>query len=110
MGEIRDLFMQLGDAFERAIAGIPAGPPGPAGATGPQGVMGPVGPTGPQGPAGPGGGTGERWDTLLASDGNATNFATRNGITFSTLKALNPQGPPSGDWNLVHAGELYRVG
>lgn len=48
-------------------------------------------------------------DILRASDGHATGFAQRNGISLATLKRLNPQGPPSGNWNLVHAGERFRV-
>ena len=49
------------------------------------------------------------YDELRQSDGHATGFAERHGLTFAQLKALNPAGPPSGDWGLVHAGERYRV-
>ena len=69
------------------------------------------GPPGPQGPAGKdatGGGTAAQYDLLTAADGHATGFAERHGISFEQLKVLNPEGPPSGNWNIVHAGERYR--
>ncbi len=50
-----------------------------------------------------------RYDVLQQEDGHATGFAQRNGISFARLQELNPSGPPSGDWNLVHAGEKFRV-
>ena len=49
------------------------------------------------------------YDLLTAADGHASGFATRHGISIDRLKALNPDGPPSGNWDLVHAGEKFRI-
>ena len=102
MGKIADDFAALGRTVEAEVEAAKA-LPAP--------IPGPVGPTGPAGPAG---GTvpapsGARYDTLLAADGHFTGFCARNGITVEQGKALNPNGPPSGNWNIVHAGEVYRV-
>lgn len=104
MGKILDLFTAAGRQVEAEIAAK-------AGATGPRGPQGPKGATGPQGPPGPtgdGSTTTAKYDLLTAADGHATGFAKRHGISFDRLKVLNPAGPPSGDWNLVHVGERYR--
>ncbi len=50
-----------------------------------------------------------RYRLLTAADGHATGFAKRHGISLARLKALNPDGPPSGNWDLVHAGEKFRI-
>lgn len=40
----------------------------------------------------------------------ASVIAQRHGLTWARFKALNPEGPPSGDWNVIHKGERFRVG
>ena len=104
MGRIADSMHATGLEIERQMAAATKG------ATGPRGLQGPEGDTGPMGPPGPAGdGSTARYDILLASDLHATGFAARNGISFAKLQELNPAGPPSGNWNIVHAGESYRV-
>lgn len=102
MGAIKDAFAKAGEIVEQALAAVPRGERGEQGLPGRDGAPGPAGGTSTP--------TGGRCDTLRAEDGHATGFAARNGISLAQLKALNPNGPPSGDWNLVHPGELYRVG
>ena len=92
------------EAEAMIAAGRGVGPPGPPG---------PPGPQGPQGPQGPAGGavppSAAVYDTLRASDRHATGFAQRHGLTVAQLQALNPDGPPSGDWNVVRAGDRFRI-
>jgi hypothetical protein len=99
MGKIVDQLAAVGRQIEAELAvakKLPAPVPGPAG------------PPGPPGPAGDTTPTTAKYDILTAADGHATGFAQRHGISITTLKALNPDGPPSGNWDLVHAGERYR--
>lgn len=49
-----------------------------------------------------------RYYTVKAGD-NASAIAQRHGLTWARFKALNPKGPPSGNWDLIHPGERFRV-
>jgi len=39
----------------------------------------------------------------------ASGIAAAHKITLSQLKQLNPEGPRSGNWNLIYPGERFRV-
>ncbi|MFQ5880439.1 MAG: N-acetylmuramoyl-L-alanine amidase, partial [Dehalococcoidia bacterium] len=49
-----------------------------------------------------------RYYTVKSGD-VASLIAERHGLTWERFKALNPEGPPSGRWRLIHPGEVYRV-
>ena len=51
---------------------------------------------------------GPRYYTVKAGD-YASRIAERHNLSLGRFQALNPGGPPSGDWNLIHPGEKYRV-
>lgn len=40
---------------------------------------------------------------------NAVTIAQRSGLTLDQLKQLNPNGPASGDWNMVVPGETFNT-
>ena len=47
--------------------------------------------------------------TVVPGD-NASTIAYRHGLTWPAFKRLNPAGPRSGKWRLIHPGERFRVG
>lgn len=47
--------------------------------------------------------------TVVGGD-TASGIAQKNGISLSTLTALNPGKPRSGNWNVIYPGEVFRVG
>lgn len=51
---------------------------------------------------------GPRYYTVVGGD-IAGLIAERHGLTWDQFVALNPAGPPSGDWDLIRPGEKYRV-
>lgn len=46
--------------------------------------------------------------TVRAGD-TAYAIARAHGISFDRLRALNPGKPASGNWSLIHPGEVFRV-
>src|SRR5574341_1826443 len=46
--------------------------------------------------------------TVVAGD-TAGEIAQRAGIGWDHFTALNPNGPRSGDWDLIYPGEVFRV-
>lgn len=40
----------------------------------------------------------------------ASAIAAKHGLSFQQFAALNPQGPRSGNWNLIYPGETFVVG
>jgi len=46
--------------------------------------------------------------TVVPGD-TASQIAQRHGLTWLAFARLNPTGPRSGNWNLIHPGEKYRV-
>ena len=51
---------------------------------------------------------GPRWYTVVSGD-VAGLIAERHNLTWAAFKRLNPKGPRSGKWRLIHPGERFRV-
>jgi len=46
--------------------------------------------------------------TVVPGD-NASSIAERFGLSLAQLKALNPGQPRSGDWGVIHKGEVFKI-